>query len=514
MAAPRDAAALVALFALSVAARAPFLQLVPRFTDEVRRIIWSLRILDGDFWPLVYKNGYNGALMIYVNAAALAVAPGPATPRWTAALVASIAPPALYLLGRELHGSLAGALAGLLMATSFVPVVVFGHLPWAITLTATLSVIGLWLVARAVRLRSAPALLAGAAALGLAVQTHPLAVILLPGLVAWLVAGARSSRWPGRRPALAGAMVFALALVPFVIHHAPSLLAMGRIEMTWTADMRAGGPSLATYPAAVAGLLAGVVDALSAADHGPERPPALDAFAWLCAGLAVLGVSLTAWRGPRLPAAVTIGGLALMPVLVQTHGFPLGLRYAGLLLPAIYLSIGCALASACSRSRRWAPAWACGAIAIGLVVFLAAMSTARIRAHYAGELAAGRTNHAILALAETARDAWVGQGPGAPAVVVDDAIEASYPASGNISRVLEMLLGLHGVPIAKVSAPDELDEALGDSNVPRVVIVSEAMRAAADSGDGLDAVAGSQIPAGADGDGFGLFRWSGDGPER
>lgn len=506
---PIDAVVLAALFSVSVVVRAPYLQVIPRFTDEVRRVLWSMRILEGDFWPLAYKNGYNGALMIYLKAAALAVHPGLSTPRWTAVLVASIAPPALYLLGRELHSRSAGIIAGALLATSFVPVVIYGHIPWAISLAATLVVVGQWLVVRGSRRRSAPSLLLGAAIFGLALQTHPLSFITLPGVLVWLGASARRDGWPGRRVVAGALTVAALAFAPLVLHHAIEFGRDGQIEVTSTRDLRDGFPALSSYPAGARAAVGAMVDTLSGEDHTRSRPRRVDPFAWLIVVMAVGSLAAGAWRGPRLPALATASGLLILPLLVQTFNFPLSMRYTGLLLPTIYLGIGWGLAAAWKRAGDGAGRIATGALTAALVALVALVSTARIQAFYAHDMAREYTNHEILALAEAARDRWSDQGGDLPALIIDDVIDAKYAASGNISRVLEMLLGLHRVPIVKVSSPQQLDDQLRKADGPRVIIVSDAMRDAAALGAELDQVDGAHVPPGGDGDGFGLYQWPG-----
>lgn len=502
-----DAAILIGLFAASVVVRAPMLLLIPRFTDEVRRVLWSLRILEGGFWPLAYKNGYNGALMIYANAAALAVRPEVSTPRWMAVLVASAAPPALYLLVRELGGRAAGLVAALLLVTSFVPVVVFGHIPWAITPAATLAIAGLWLAVRALRVRSARSLVAAGATLGLAVQTHPLALLVLPGAGLWWLAQARRIGWPSRRAAAAALAAAALAYAPLVAHHALAWARDGRLELTSTRDLRDGGAVLEDYPTGAVELGGSLVDVLAAQPHDDARPRGRDPFAWLVAALALGAMAWTAWRGPGLPAAATAGGLLLLPALVQTLNFPLSARYTGLLLPTIYAAIGLGVADGWRGTRRRAARRVpVDAAFAALVALLVLVPLRRIDAYYGRDVARGRTNAAVLALAEATRARW--SSTGGPAVVLDDEIAASFSASGNLSRVLEALLGLHGVPVDKVATAGELDEALDESTGWRWVIASDALRAAARRGPRLEPVDGAHVPQGDDGDGYGLYGWS------
>lgn len=80
-----------------------------------------MRIAEGGFWPLAYKNGYNGPAMLYLTALALKLAPAVATPRFVALLVSSLTVPVTYGAGRALGGRAAGTVAALLLALQGTP---------------------------------------------------------------------------------------------------------------------------------------------------------------------------------------------------------------------------------------------------------------------------------------------------------------------------------------------------------------------------------------------------------
>jgi len=139
------------------------------------------------------------------------------------------------------------------------------------------------------------------------------------------------------------------------------------------------------------------------------------------------------------------------------------------------------------------------AIVVATVAAFALANTMRIAEFYGREREAGKTNAVVLALAAACAD-----GP----VVLDDAIDAQYSASGQISRILEALLLLQDTPHDKRETPAELDAALDGRTAPTWVIVSDAHRSAMRRGRELVAVPPHTVPPGNDGDGFGLYRWS------
>lgn len=473
-----------------------------------------MRIAEGGFWPLAYKNGYNGPAMLYLTALALKFAPAVATPRFVALLVSSLTVPATYGAGRALGGRVAGAVAALLLATSFIPVVVFSHVVWAITFGALAIVGAWWAAAEAVR-RASPTWLVGAAFLaGIAVQSHPVAAFQLPGLGLWILAQPASVRRPLVRALPRAAAAAALAYSPIVLYQLQAWRSGDPSAVTTTRDLRAGGLFNAdAYAQSLRDMLGSLVDALSGAGHHAGWPAAADPVAWLVVLAVAAALVRLAVCGPRLPLCVLASAVLLQPLVIRAYNFPLSARYVGLVVPAAYIAVGLAVAhvrrilhagregdrSVGRTVLGTAGAATASAAAAAAVVAIAVLSVARIGAFYRNEVANGKSNAPITAMAAACRGGFV---------VLDDEIEASFSASGNVSRVLEALLALQGTPHEKTSTPGEIDEILADRTDEACVIVSDAHRKAMRLGAQLAPVDGQAIGAGDDGDGYALYRWA------
>src|SRR5206468_902952 len=115
--------------------------------------------------------------------------------------------PAAYWLGRELRGHLAGLLTALLVGVSGFHVLVSSHVGWTNCLTPLFTTLACAALARAVRLGSGTALALCGLLFGLALQTHLLAGLLLPGAAAYLL-------W--KRPRLLRSPWLALAALLFL----------------------------------------------------------------------------------------------------------------------------------------------------------------------------------------------------------------------------------------------------------------------------------------------------------
>ena len=57
---------MAALFVLALAARWPYLQLLPHFTDEINEVMTALKISRGQAWPLTAQETYFGPIHLYI----------------------------------------------------------------------------------------------------------------------------------------------------------------------------------------------------------------------------------------------------------------------------------------------------------------------------------------------------------------------------------------------------------------------------------------------------------------
>lgn len=251
--------ALGAVFVVSVLIRLPYAQLIPTYTDEVRLVKYAVRLTWGEAVPLSLT-GYNGPLMVYLIGAALAIHSSPEVPRLLAVFLGALLPLLTAMIGLR-RGSLSGALiAAGLVSTSFTYVVIYSHLPWAVTLGLVLLLLSWWLSVGP--LRGWQPYGAGFC-YGLALQCYPLLLAYAP----WLLL--RHCRVLGRsvrRLAIYLALVL-LALSPVAVHH---LLAWQRNEGS---GLGSSAPEILAdvettpYWAGLAAMVRSLADALSGAGH-------------------------------------------------------------------------------------------------------------------------------------------------------------------------------------------------------------------------------------------------------
>ena len=425
------------LAVLAALLRLPYLQQIPRFTDEWDDIETALAIArEAGYWPLISNDHYNGPVFHYLLAAGFRLGQGLTWPRLLAllcgvgavvataglarslALLAPAAPPGTAQEDRgtaeratsSARADRVGLVAGLLMATSFVPVVVSSHIAWSNSTTPLWTTLFLWVLVEAMRRDNPRLLVLAGLAGGLAQQTHPSVLAILLGGALWTVLyrpGWLRTRWPWL--ALLAAVLALSNMVAFnLLDGAGGSLAMARER-----DYAFSGqlPGAAAYLRNVGGAArlawqmlgssfqatidettdpAGLRRALGHPGAVATGLTALLAMAWLARR-----------RATSLPALLWLTALLLLPVFNQAWHHYILARYLAPLLPPAFAAMGLLLVlpreapaqAGYGRSRRRDAAllWA-------LVLVLHPLL--RIQAYYAGELAAHKTNARLWQLGE------------------------------------------------------------------------------------------------------------------
>ncbi|MFN8500009.1 MAG: glycosyltransferase family 39 protein [Anaerolineae bacterium] len=460
-------AALVFLAALLI--RWPYLQQIPRFNDEVT--IWRtvLGVVNGGARPLVFEDtGYNGPLVIYLLALARLISSALEMPRILTVLLGSAAVVAVYLFGRALYGRLAGVIGAALFGVTLTPVVTYSHVLHMGVLAIVLQVLGWWAAVRAGSSGRAAWLIAAAALTGLAVQTHPLCAVFVPGLVIWLWRQSKGRRLLWSRWGVLALLTLFLAYTPVILYHLPALLGGSRSRVVGASSNVAGEWGAVPYPTGIVNLALSFVDVLSSARHGPGFPWLADGFALLVAAAAVASLIYTA-RRQSLPLWLVGSALVCMPLLVREYNNTLLGRYSGLALPAIQVAIGGAVAMLLLGSagrRGWWPTAGRAAVAVLVVVMLAGL-TMRLAGYYAVEQAAGRTNDEFFAVVADVEQ------QGQP-VVLDSAIKRTSGEGTGPSSVLDGMLAWRGVEVKRLGTAEKVDNYLRAISWPAQVIVSDA----------------------------------------
>jgi MYXO-CTERM domain-containing protein len=382
----------VALVACAAAVRWIDLWTIPIFTDEGDEISLALRIVREGARPLTNDDPYLGPLFNYVMAGLFwIVGPDPWLPRALMLALGTLTIVPTYLLARELalgagasrgRAILASTLAAGLLAVNAGHVLVNSHVAWGNCVTPLLTTTAGWLLVRAARLDGgAPTdddgrprgasrpdgpsrrpgrlglwLVLACAAFGLAFQTHPSVMALLPGVGLFILW--RRWRWLLTPWPYLGVGVLLAA-------QAPTLLYIGQQGLaTWLDAIREKqemyerdgalglneilqrlGQELHALGASLGGLLN---------DRDTPFPPPWHPSILLALGLAVLALLWLARRRQPLIPLVVLSELLLLP-LVNGKYEPLvsNTRYLAPVMIVLIASI--AAWAACAPGVRGTP---------------------------------------------------------------------------------------------------------------------------------------------------------------
>ena len=504
---------------LALAVRWPNLWLVPRYTDETLEVLHSLAIVRDGARPLTNYDSYYGALYNYAVAFALAISgESPLAPRVVVLLAGVATVVATYLLGAELGRRFAPRLAGLLaaglLATNGAHVVVNSHVAWSNCLTPLLTTLAFWALLKA---QPTPSIAGGTGArrtgamncaptgsdpvgaqfiaparnaawmlpvagllLGLALQTHPLVVAILPGVaLALLIRDWRIVKTPW--PWLA-VLAFLIGYANVLLYNAEqgfeSLRSAQRIQAEYAHDEQAASGYMPTAGAMLlllARIVGGAVDQRESVTAYLADPGVLTV-----AGLAVAGVVLLAMRRQLLPLLVCLSFLLILPAANPKFQTLLTTRY---LMPIVPLLFACAAFTlvilADLARRRWPgsrrrPLLA--ALLIGLT--LVALPTISLDRYYQRAFERSDTNERILRLVAEIEAA---RRPD-EVVIVDDSIGAELPDTGVTElRGIEHLLTFARVPYRSIRpSPGRLQDSFDGQ--PTVLAILNARDAAAAAG--------------------------------
>jgi len=511
------------LLGIAAAARWPNLWLIPTFTDETIEVKLAYDIARGQAAPLTNVDPYIGALWNWLLALGFwTFGLSPWLPRFLAFLGGVATVGAAWWLGRELGGRaggrIASVIAALFMAGCSTHVLVNSHVAWSHATTPLWTTLGFACLVRALQpghisplsgaergaggVRSGGAWLIGAGFfLGLGVQTHITAVLLLPGAALALLLqrpGLLRTRW-----VLFGALAFAVAIGNLLVYNVQTgggTLRGGQAVLADYTGQDEGGVDSGNYAEnvsrltlATAWVLSGAVEKRRFVGETLAQPLLLGYL-----GLAVGSVLWAARRGRWLPVLVSLPYLLALPLLQGKYEPILNGRYVVPILPLVFASTGLVVADALAALRaRWpAHATLLGAALLGLAALAALYPLAPLAVYQRS----ARTNHAILAAHEAV---LAGRDSPDEVVLVDYGLDGVFfMAAGSAFKATELLLGGSGVPYAVIDARQaSLDDALSGHQSRLLVLNTEKVRTLGRNFTLTPLMGGER-----DGPGFGVFR--------
>ena len=524
-----------AVVGIAAAARWPNLWLIPTFTDETIEVKLAYDIARGQAAPLTNVDPYIGALWNWVLALGFwTFGLSPWLPRFLAFLGGVATVGAAWWLGREIGGRaggrIAGVVAALFMAGCSTHALVNSHVAWSHATTPLWTTLGFACLLRALRpptpqpppprkgegeqrsrlpSRSQGGGVGGGGGrwligagffLGLGVQTHITAVLLLPGAALALLLqrpGLLRTRWVAF-----GALAFAIATANLLVYNA----------VTAGGSLRGGQAVLSDYT--------GQGEGVDAGNYGENIGRLTLATSWVLSGaiekrrfvgetlahplllgylaLAVGSVIWAARRGRWLPLLVSVPYLLALPLLQGKYEPILNGRYVMPILPLVFASTGLVVADALAALRlRWpARSMVLGGALLGVTTLAALYPLAPLAAYQRS----ARTNHAILAAHEAV---LAGRESPDEVVLVDYGLDGVFfMAAGSAFKATELLLGGSGVPYTVIDARQaSLDDALSGHASRLLVLNTEKVRTLGRSFTLTPLMGGER-----DGPGFGVFR--------
>jgi 4-amino-4-deoxy-L-arabinose transferase-like glycosyltransferase len=196
-----DAHIVLLLFLIALCFRIPYLFTAPEFKPNELEV--TLQLLKGERFPLHNQAAHLGALANYIVAIAFLICGRHFwVPRIVILLMGSFTVALLYPLGKKLIGKSAAILGSLLLAGSMYHIFTLSHLSWSNCMTPFFTVCFLLSFITGLQSQKSSWLVLSGFLLGLALQTHPSVITLVPFVIcAFLIQGKEKLRSWLKKPA-------------------------------------------------------------------------------------------------------------------------------------------------------------------------------------------------------------------------------------------------------------------------------------------------------------------------
>jgi uncharacterized membrane protein (Fun14 family) len=457
----RDLLIATALTLIGVLTRLPYLALIPVFEDEALQTVYALSIRPGEFLPLVGNDPYAGPLFSYILAVSMRVFASPVTPRVVAMLMGALTVGLVYLLARAL--SLAwpwAALASLLMAANPHHILINSHYAGTTYVLPLFSTAFLLALTLAVKRGSGLWLVAAGALLGLALQTNPVPLLMLPGVAVWFLIQRKANiglrtRWP-----YLAAAAFLVAYAPVILYNLQTGLAGVSAAELGRSYLWQPNPAPAAFAQNLWRLTLQLCRQASGVLEGDETLRSLLGMPLLLCAWAIVGLIYAARQGLTLPALAVGSQLLIMPWLSNHYGLTGTTRFTNQLTPLIFVAMAAMAASVWKlvQVRSQSSAIVLRSASCILLVAISLWPLTSLFRYYGHKVAAGETNAPYFAFADEFTQEWRGE-----RVFLSD--------SPDVPQAVEYLLTIKAVPYTRLPLGRIMEQLATGQETGRVTLI-------------------------------------------
>lgn len=458
----------VLIGSLALVLRLPYLQLIPSFASEGLEVLWGWQIAIGQHLPLTNVDTYYGPIFPYLMALLFRLlGPHLFLARDMTVGFGTLTAVAAYWLGSRMFNRKAGIVAGVLTATAPY-LIILSHYGWSNSLTPFFTILAVGVFYIGVEKHREVWLAVSGFLAALMLQTHPLTIVVIVGMAAWVLLRRDMRSQLRRRAVYVAIALFLVGYAPMLVANLPSDVPLERAAASHSyAFVPTANPSVYLERLGLLGQRVALGLVGQTVRGGAERTAE-----WVIGSLVALAALVFALRrGRGLLVSIPLASLILLPLILPSYTFELA-RYLVYLLPFLFIAIGGAIAElgawldarltayGVSGFRR---TLAAGVFGLAVLV-LASVPLFYLNRYYDVELAEHRTNQPLIdfgntleALGGCQNELWMQQ--------VEPELENRNPSAWFIYHSLRYFLTMHRCNLA-VTNPERITTRLEEKQQP------------------------------------------------
>ncbi len=347
-------ALLITLIAFLI--RLPYWEVIPASFDEVGQTTYALLIAQGRLFPLVANDAYAGPFYVYFLASLLRLGiDNPMIGRVVVMITGTLTIPVTYGWVQALSkNKVAGLIAALFVALNPDLILVNSHMGGATFLLPFFTTSFLLGITLAVRQDNVKWLIVAGGAAGIALQSNPVAGLLIAGGMLWLLWQTyhkmRLGKWWPFWPIFLAAIIVLIYTPVIVYNLTTDFQTVGVLQER--SYLWQDNPTIVTTWNNLQRLSLQTVRQVSGVLSGDEQFAALVGIPLWYLVLMVAGLAYTSCRVSTLPIFVLVPFLIIFPIFSNHYGFISVGRFTTLLVPVWVAVIGILLATSIDKIRQ------------------------------------------------------------------------------------------------------------------------------------------------------------------